>query len=221
MATEEPDRTRARQLAKDSVAAGDPTGWFEQLYKESEDGATVVPWADMRPNPNLTTWWDSRPDVTLGGRTALVVGCGFGDDAEQLAAWGAAVTAFDIAPTAIVTARRRFPETKVGYQTADLLNPPASCTRRFDFVFESYTLQALPSGVRAQAIERVASFVASKGHLLIVARGRDREDPEGEMPWSLLKEELAAFEHLGLELARWEDYLDDTTRRFRVLYFRR
>src|SRR5580692_11152623 len=105
MAAEEPDRTRARQLAKDSVAAGDPTGWFEQLYKESEDGATVVPWADMRPNPNLTTWWDSRPDVTLGGRTALVVGCGFGDDAEQLAAWGAAVTAFDIAPTAIATAR--------------------------------------------------------------------------------------------------------------------
>jgi SAM-dependent methyltransferase len=220
MAIQDPDRTRARQLAKESTAAGDPLGWFEVLYKESEQGTTVVPWADMRPNPNLISWWDARPGMELAGCKALVVGCGFGDDAEQLAAWGATVTAFDLAPTAIATARRRFPETGVDYVVADLLNPPAEWTRSFDFVFECYTLQALPSAIRPRAIERLAEFLGNDGHLLVVARGRDSVDPEGDMPWPLLSEELAVFERLGLERVSWEDYLEGSTRRFRALYIR-
>src|SRR5450432_3396538 len=97
----EPDRTRARQLANESFAQGDPTGWFEHLYQEAERGTAVLPWADLRPNPNLLSWWDLKPGVTLADRSALVVGCGLGDDAERLADWGARVTAFDVAPTAI------------------------------------------------------------------------------------------------------------------------
>ena len=38
-----PDRTRARQLAAEYVAKGDPTGWFEQLYQEAEAGGSPIP----------------------------------------------------------------------------------------------------------------------------------------------------------------------------------
>jgi hypothetical protein len=35
-------RRRARQLAAEAAAAGDPAGWFETLYAEARDGAAVV-----------------------------------------------------------------------------------------------------------------------------------------------------------------------------------
>ena len=50
------DRTKARQLAAESLKSGDPTGWFEKLYAEANNESSVVPWADMRPNPNLVSW---------------------------------------------------------------------------------------------------------------------------------------------------------------------
>ena len=48
------DRTRARSLAQESVDAGSPLDWFEVLYQEAHLGKAAVPWADLRPNPNLT-----------------------------------------------------------------------------------------------------------------------------------------------------------------------
>src|ERR1700721_4465985 len=39
----EPNRRRARELAAESRRAGDPTGWFEQLYQEHEQGRRGVP----------------------------------------------------------------------------------------------------------------------------------------------------------------------------------
>jgi hypothetical protein len=35
-----PDRTRARQLAREFNDKHDPTGWFEQLYREADEGKT-------------------------------------------------------------------------------------------------------------------------------------------------------------------------------------
>lgn len=39
---EERARARARELAAESVAAGDATGWFERLYAEAEAGVTAA-----------------------------------------------------------------------------------------------------------------------------------------------------------------------------------
>jgi hypothetical protein len=47
-------RRRARQLAAQAAASGDPAGWFETLYAEARAGQAVVPWDDGRPNPHLT-----------------------------------------------------------------------------------------------------------------------------------------------------------------------
>jgi hypothetical protein len=217
-----PDRTRARQLAAEYVAKGDPTGWFEQLYQEAEAGGSPIPWAELRPNPNLLDFWKNRP-ISSAGKTALKIGCGFGDDAEQLARWGFSTTAFDISETAVRTCRGRYPASGVEYVNADLLHPPDHWFHKFDFVLEAYTLQTLPLALRPAAIERVAGFVKEGGNLLIIARGREDNDPVVEMPWPLSRAELNHFVEIGLRELSFEDFQDPedpSVRRFRVLYLR-
>ena len=59
-----------------------------------------------------------------------------GDDAEALAAIGFAVTAFDIAPTAISWCKQRFSQSAVTYIVEDLLRPNLLLDRQFDFILE-------------------------------------------------------------------------------------
>jgi SAM-dependent methyltransferase len=220
----DPKRNRARELAQAHVAKGDAVGWFEPLYAEAQGNAERVPWADLKPNPNLIDWLD-RKAIRGDGRTALVVGCGLGDDAELLAARGFLVTAFDVAPSAVDWCCRRFPTTSVRYETADLLNPPAAWSGAFDFVFEAYTLQVLhTAAMRSQAISRLAAFPSTGGTLLVICRGRDATDSEGQMPWPLMRDELAALEQCGLVQIEFEDFWDQheapPVRRFRARYSR-
>ena len=185
----EPDRARARRLAGESLARGDAVGWFEEIYVAAAGEAAQIPWADQQVNPNLAQWL-ARGDVAGHGRRALVVGCGLGDDAEALAACGFQVTAFDVSAAAIDWCRRRFPDSAVDYEAADLLHPPAAWHGAFDLVVEIYTLQVLPPELRAQAMAHLASFVARGGTLLVVARGREEHDEPGSMPWPLTTGEL-------------------------------
>src|ERR1700722_5441280 len=216
------DRTRARELAAEFLRKGDPTGWFEALYKEGEAGESVVPWADRETNSGLIEFWRARPQAT-DGKKALVIACGLGDDAEQLAAWGFETTAFDISVTAIRIVTMRFPKSEVKYREADLFHPPAEWERKFDFVFEANTVQALPASIRAQAIQKIAGFVGPEGRLLAIVRGREAHEPEGEMPWPLTRAELAEFVRAGLAEESFEEYFDNEdppARRFRVVYTR-
>lgn len=216
------DRTRARELAAEYARKGDPTGWFEALYKEAEAGKSIVPWADRGANSGLVEFWRANPQAT-DGKKALVIACGLGDDAEQLAEWGFETTAFDISETAIRTARKRFPKSEVKYSVADLFQPPAKWDRKFDFVFEANTVQALPASMRAQAIQNIAGFVGPGGKLLAIVRGREAHEPEGEMPWPLTRAELGEFVRAGLAEESFEEYFDNEdppARRFRVLYTR-
>lgn len=89
--------------------------WFEDRYRAAEAGEGLPSWADLRPNPHLTDWIvAARPAL---GRVA-VVGCGLGDDAAALAQAGFSVTAFDVAPTAVASAARRFPGVAVDWRAA-------------------------------------------------------------------------------------------------------
>ena len=103
-------RKKAGDLARESLAHGDPVGWFETLYQQAGGDPSAVSWADLTPNPNLVAWLD-REKVEGNGRRALKVGCGLGDDAEELARRGFLVTAFDVSPTAIEWCYTRFPTT--------------------------------------------------------------------------------------------------------------
>jgi 2-polyprenyl-3-methyl-5-hydroxy-6-metoxy-1,4-benzoquinol methylase len=216
------DRTRARELATEYARRGDPTGWFEVLYKESEEGKSIVPWADRGANSGLVAFWRENQQATAG-KTALVIASGLGDDAEQLAAWGFTTTAFDISETAIRTARKRFPQSAVNYRVADLFQPPAEWVRNFDFVFEANTVQALPVELRSQAIQNIAAFVRPAGKLLAIVRARAENEPLGDLPWPLTRAEMNEFVRAGLTEENFEEYFDNEdppARRFRVLYTR-
>ncbi len=210
------DRTRARALAQESIARGDAVGWFERLYAEAARGEAHVPWADLAPNPHVVEWLDRR--ASLGGR-ALDVGTGLGDTAEELARRGLDVVAFDVSPTAVATARERFPASAVDYRTLDVLALPRELDGAFDLVVECYTLQVLPPEPRVRALAALRRTVARGGVLLLVARGREPDDPAGEMPWPLTLAEIEAAEGDGLRLVALEDFVDDEdppVRRFRA-----
>jgi SAM-dependent methyltransferase len=216
------DRAAARELARRHAAEGDPLGWFEVLYASAGGDCTTIPWADMSPNPGLVDWLEERGPACPGVK-ALKIGCGLGDDAEELSRRGFDTTAFDISPTAISWCRQRFPGSGVDYVVADLLQPPVEWSGGFDLVLESYTLQVLPSAFRSEAMRRVASFVAPGGTLLIIARGRESDESEGAMPWPLTRKEMRVFEDAGLTELDFEDYWDDENppvRRFRATYGR-
>ncbi len=212
-------RATARQIAHKHLESGDPLGWFEELYALAGGNASIIPWADLRPNPNLIDWLNQHP--MAGSGRALKIGSGLGDDAEELARRGFATTAFDISGSAIAWSRRRFPESPVSYVQADLFSAPEEWRGRFDLVVESYTLQVLPPNLRPDAARCMASFVSPGGMLLVIARGREPGEDEGRMPWPLTRDELSLFEAQGLKEISFEDYTDGESppvRRFRAVY---
>ncbi len=217
-----PDRTYVRTLAQQYQAAGQPLAWFEALYASAKAGDATVPWAELQPNPNLVAWLESNK-ISGAGRTALTVGCGVGDDVEELQRRGFRVVGFDISPTAIAWCRDRFPHSAAQYVVGDVLKPPPDWHQAFDFVLEAYTLQALPDSLRSQALQQIADCVAPGGQLLVISRGRDTTDPPGQLPYPLLKSEVLQFVEAGLSLVSFEDYWDQESppiRRFRATFQR-
>jgi SAM-dependent methyltransferase len=219
------EHEQIRERLRERVRTGDNSG-YDELYRGANTDPSKVPWAQLTPNVNVTRWLDRATphgEPASAGGTALVVGCGLGDDAEELSRRGLTVTAFDIAPTAIEWCRRRFPRSRVNYLQADLLAPPDEWRHSFDFVLESYTIQAMSLDLRGRALRQVAEFVAPRGTLLIVCRARDDDAPPGELPYPLTRSELDSLQRLGLKEQTFEDYLDDESppvRRFRASYRR-
>jgi SAM-dependent methyltransferase len=209
---------RANQLYRDATERGEALAWFEEIYAAAGGDAERVPWADEKPNPWLVEWLDQR-SRSVDGENAVVVGCGLGDDAEELSRRGYQVVAFDLSDSAIEWAKRRFPESAVEYRQADLFALP-EVIGTFDFVFEAYTLQALPIPMRPVAVHAVASLVAPGGELLVVCRGSGSNEGLEGPPWPLTRSELAGFRHGGLLEDSLDDFMDGEVRRWRVHYLR-
>lgn len=214
-------REKTRHLARQHLDQGKYLEWFDALYSIADGDASIIPWADLAPNPNLVEWLDRKtPDGR--GKRALVVGCGLGDDAAKLAQLGFDVTAFDISPTAIEWCRQRFPTSKVEHQVANLLDLPTGWRERFDLVVESYTLQSLPRHLLPAAMESVAACVAESGTLLVICRACEPDDQGSDgPPWPLSRNALDSFQRLGLTEIEFEDFVDHEeppVRRFRVEY---
>jgi SAM-dependent methyltransferase len=179
--------------------AGDPTGWFDRLYLAARSGEAVVPWDRGFAHP-LVADWITRCAPDGAGRRAIVVGTGPGYDAELLGERGYATIAFDVAPTAVESARARFPGSPVQYVVADLLALPGDWIEAYDLVVEVLTVQSLPDPPRADAIAQVGRLVARGGTLLAVAHARPDGSPEPDgPPWPLTRAEVDAFATGGLE----------------------
>ena len=222
MLEEQPEaiQQKIKKLATESQKA-DPTAWFDVLYSEAEGDAGQIPWARLTTHPYLQEWLDiSQPQGE--GHTALVIGCGLGDDAEALAKLGFQVTAFDISTNAIAWCKERFPDSSVNYLVADLLVLDSEWHGKFDLAIESRTIQALPVEMRSQVISCIAPLVASKGTLLVMTRIREDDSIPDGPPWPLSEKELAQFIELGLQEVRRDFFLSEagekTIRQVRIQY---
>lgn len=165
---------------------------FEAIYAGAEAGEAKPPWDYGAPRPQLVEWADAR-ELAGGGREAVVVGCGYGADAEFLAQLGFRTTGFDFAPTAIAAARRKYPASQVTYVVADVLDLPREWQGRFDLVVESLTVQSMPPEQHAAAARNIAALVAPGGTLLVLATTREEGSEAEGPPWPLTRAELGEF----------------------------
>ena len=170
----------------------DPTGWFDSVYQKAQGDYTKVFWADLEPSPYLVNWIKENP-IEKNSKTACVIGCGVGDDAEALSELGFDVTAFDIAESAIKLCKDRYKNTKVNYLVADLFDYPKEWFENFDVVYECNTIQVLPGKYRKQAREAISSLVAQDGYLLVSCRSREEGELENAIPFPLSKNEMDEF----------------------------
>ena len=202
------DPVAYREMVRSYQQRDDPTGWFDGIYRDADGDHTAVFWADLEPNPWLLGWLADSP-ARGDRRTAIVVGCGVGDDAEALSEAGYRVTAFDISPEAIRLCRNRYPDTRVEYVVADLFDYPRRWAEGFDVVYECNTIQVLPGRYRVMARDAMVSLLSPGGHLLVSCRSRLAGEQEDEIPLPLDRDEMDGFVRCGLTEERFEAY-DDT-----------
>ena len=212
-------REMAGKLQGACEEAGKPLDWFEGLYKVADGDVAAVPWADCAPHPGLAGWLKTVDQAFSG--TAIDVGCGLGDNAVALANAGFDVTAFDLSQTAVDWAKKRNQDAKVHFEQADLFDLPSEWIGAFDFVHETYTIQALKGGLRAAAFAEIASLVKPGGFLLAICRSRpDNTEVDGP-PWPISPREMQNFEKAGLTVETFEEFEVEKGRtipHFRVLY---
>ena len=170
----------------------DPTGWFDSIYKSANGDHTKVFWADLEPSSYLINWLKEN-HTNKENKTACVIGCGVGDDAEALSEFGFDVTAFDISRTAIELCINRYPNTKVNYVVADLFEYPKEWFESFDVVYECNTIQVLPGNYRIKARVSMSSLLCKDGFILVSCRSRNEGDKENAIPLPLTKAEMDEF----------------------------
>lgn len=181
-----------KKMVKTHQENDDPTGWFESIYAGANGDYKSVFWADLEPNPYLIEWLKKNL-ITKENKTACVIGCGVGDDAEALSEFGFEVTAFDISKSAIDLCKNRYPNTKVNYEIADLFDYPKEWFEKFDVVYECNTIQVLPGNYRKKARIGISSLVALNGYALVSCRSRNEGEKEDEIPLPLSKNEMDEF----------------------------
>lgn len=199
------------QLARST----NPAEFFESIYRDAAGDAARVPWADSRANPALVSWLNAEAAGRLRpGARAVVVGCGLGDDVMELANRGYDACGFDLSPTAVTWARRRFPDLADALFVADALSMPTRYRHRFDVVVEAYTLQSVDPALREPLAAAITNLACPRGLIIAIARGRDEsellEQVQGP-PYPFTSAEFAGlFEAHGWRPTRAiDDFTDD------------
>ena len=192
-----------------SVVNDEPIEWFDQLYGMANRDPAIIPWARMAPNQIMMNWVEEN--CSLGN--ALVIGCGLGDDAVGLENIGFNVTAFDISEHCVDWCKERFPNSKVEWLVADILDPKQEWYGNFDLIVEIHILQAIPDGgIREKAAEQMPKLLADNGKMLCIGRLDDGRQTIQPPPWPLkqtwLNDSFAMLESLEFTPFRNDDSLD-------------
>lgn len=184
-----------------SEPVSDPdTSWFDDLYARADGDPRQVPWERGQSHEYVTSWLD-QPGLDVTGVDAVVVGCGLGNEAADLARRGCRVTAFDISPTAVRWAAERHPDVDVDWRVADLLDLPDDLVAGFGLAVEVRTVQSLPAGRRDAAMTAIASLLGPGGWLvatLLLATSDEAARRWEGPPWALAPSELATYAAAGL-----------------------
>ncbi len=192
-----------------SAVNDEPIEWFDQLYGMANRDPAIIPWARMAPNQIMMNWVEEN--CSLGN--ALVIGCGLGDDAVGLENIGFNVTAFDISEHCVDWCKERFPNSKVEWLVADILNPKQEWYGSFDLIVEIHILQAIPDGgIREKAAEQMPKLLADNGKMLCIGRLDDGRQTIQPPPWPLkqtwLNDSFSMLESLEFTPFRNNDSLD-------------
>lgn len=171
--------------------------FFKDIYRRAGGDPGQVPWAELAAKAKLNAWLVRHPGE---GRSAIDVACGLGDNAEALAKAGYETTAFDLSDHAIRWARKRFPDSSVHYEAADLFALPAEWRGAFDLVNECYTLQSLAPEMLTETARAIGDLVCPGGALLVYARWRADGAETNGPPWPLEESRLHVFAELGFVL---------------------
>src|ERR1700693_4656091 len=107
---------------------------WDDYYEKGE-----VFWDKAAPAPALRQYLERH--AVRGG--ALVPGCGRGHEVALAVEHGLDATGLDIAPTAVVEARARYPQLAERFVTGSLFDPPAEMRGAFDLVLEHTCMSAL------------------------------------------------------------------------------
>lgn len=176
-----------------SRAAAELAERYEHLYVTASGDPTCLPW-HFGVNHALIDWLNAEaPGLVRPGARTVVVGCGLGDDVVELAGRGYDACGFDVSPTCVEWARRRFPDHAERFFAGDVLSPPVRLRARFDLVVEAFTIQSVWPSVREEAFGGVACLAKPHGVVLTLARARDEDTPLEECecaPYPLCRSEL-------------------------------
>ncbi len=207
-------RMHLREMAENAKRDGDPLAWFEEIYSEAGRNADIIPWANLQPNPRMMDWIKEckSGEKSLVNKSALVVGCGLGDDAVELAELGMEVVAFDISETCIEWCKERFPKSDVEWLVADLAKLPEEWMGEFDLIVEIHVLQAVQKEVRKEFAKRLIPLLKPGGELLCIGRRRPEwaNEPIDEMgpPWPLKRSWLEQW-FADLFLLEYKDVTEE------------
>jgi len=199
-----------KNMVKTYQENDDPLGWFDSIYTDAKGDHKSVFWADLKPSPYLVAWLEKHTKPLHNNR-AIVVGCGVGDDAEALSAFGYKVTAFDISPEAIKLCKKRYPNSEVHYHVENLFDYPKEWRESFDVVYECNTIQVLPHKYRLQARDAMISFLHNNAHILVSCRSRNEGEQLDDIPLPLDKKEIDGFVECGLKERSFLAYDDENS----------
>jgi SAM-dependent methyltransferase len=137
------------------------TDW-ESRYQSGD-----MPWEKGAPSPGLVDFLAAHPD--LPRETVLVPGCGSGHDVRAWAQAGFAVTAYDIAPSAVQLTREGNLAAGVNAEVmrGDFLGDAP--LRLFDWIFEHTLFCAIDPACRDAYCVAVRRWLKPRGHYLAVS----------------------------------------------------
>ena len=145
--------------------------YFESIYAAAHGDPRRIPWSHPAPTTALVNWLNAEaPSLIRCGARVAIVGCGLGENAREVRHRGYEVTGFDCSETAVRWARSLDPDGVEGYIQADLFNPPARWTRRFDLVVEVDNIQSLGPDRHPKAVQALANLMTPHGLLLVIGR---------------------------------------------------